>query len=56
MDWAIVIFLVVAGMTAESLWWWCAVEVAKAGRDAASREVTTSSPWSTPRDNKHGAL
>ena len=44
MDWAIVIFLVVAGTTAGSLWWWCASEVAKAGRDTAPREVTTASP------------
>ncbi len=55
MDWAIVIFLVVAGTTAGSLWW-CASEVAKAGRDDSSQEVTTPDPWSTPRDNKHGAL
>ena len=56
MDWAIVIFLVVAGTTAGSLWWWCASEVEKAGRDAAPREVTTPIPWSTPQDNKHGAI
>ncbi len=56
MDWAIVSFLVVAGTTAGSLWWWCASEVEKAGRDTAPREVTTLPPWSTPRDDKHGAL
>ena len=50
MDWAIVIFLVVAGITAGSLWWWCASEVAKAGRDDSPREVTTASPTTTPRD------
>ena len=44
MDWAIVIFLVVAGTTAGSLWWWCASEVEKAGRDDAPREVTTPIP------------
>ena len=33
MDWAIVIFLVVAGTTAGCLWWWCASEVEKAGRE-----------------------
>jgi len=52
MEWAIVIFLVVVGMTAGSLWWWCASEVEKADRDTAPREVTTPIPWATPRDNK----
>lgn len=47
MDWAIVIFLVVAGTTAGSLSWWCASEVAKAGRDDSPREGTTASPTIT---------
>ena len=50
MDWAIVIFLVVAGTTVGSLSWWSASEAAKAGRDPAPREGTTPAPWSTPRD------
>jgi len=33
MDWAILIFLVVTGLTAAPLWWWCASEVEKAGRE-----------------------
>ena len=56
MDWAIVIFLVVAGTTAGSLSWWCASEVEKASRDDASREVTTPSPWSTSRDISRDAI
>ena len=50
MDWAILISLVVTGMTAGSLWWWRASEVANAGRDDSPREVTTPSPPTTPRD------
>ena len=50
MDWAILIFLVVTGLTAGSLWWWCTSAVEKAVREGTPREVTPPDPRSTPRD------
>ena len=56
MDWAIVIFLAVAGITVVGLRWWSASEAAKIGPDGGARGLTTASPATTPRDDTRGAL
>ena len=56
MDWAIVIFLVVAGITVVSLRWWSAFEAGKIGPDGAARGLTTASPATSPRDDNRGAF
>lgn len=56
MDWALGVFVVVAGTTVASLRWWCSHEVIKVERGADSPGLTTSVTPSTPRDNKRDAL
>lgn len=49
MDWAMMIFLVVAGITVASLRWWSAYEAGKIGHDGVARGLTTASPAATPQ-------